>query len=124
MTNEEKRVLRTAARQEALRAVERLSRGGCRWLGSRADLLEIVRAAYTAGYEAADGRRPAFAELSAEVLRSVGEAPCANPYAVARRAEERKGVRSEPVMARLTRVMSRSDTAAETFWNMLIISAV
>lgn len=79
--------------------------GGVVWTGSRTDLLELVRSAYVAGYVTETGRQPTYVALAEAVFRAVGERPVRNPYALARRASERKGVMGRSALERMRTVI-------------------
>lgn len=102
------------------------SEGGMRWIGSKTDLLEMLKVVSDkGGIVLDDGRVAGFAGLVERTFGVFGLRRVTNPYSVVQRASGRKGVRGSSVMDRLRRVMFMMDGCdMGAFWNTLIIRQV
>lgn len=71
------------------------------WTGSTADLMEAAHAVYTEGcLHHADGQPLTFGQIVGRACRLLNVRQPANPRSLARRAEERKGIRTATLLYR------------------------
>lgn len=126
MNNETQSLARAQAtilRREVTTRVADILRnpGRYRWGGTMSDLLELVHGAYVTGAVTDDeGFQLPFAILARRVFEALSLRPVSNPYARARRAEERKGMRSPTLACRILTAEERGTLTL--LWQRLLAS--
>ena len=93
---------------------------GMTWGGTKGDLLELLHEVYVHGtILAPDGKPMTMTELVRRAFGVLGMTVMKNIAAHARRAEQRKGVRRQSIMARIRMILQQSDAdyRLRKLWN-------
>ena len=99
---------------------------GLQWHGTKCDLLEMLKVVYDKGTIINnDGTMAGYMYMARRVFNILHETMVSNPYAKAKRATQRKGIRRMTMTDRVRHAMASGEEGrVEAFWKTLITTPV